>query len=636
VVVTGCYLAASAGLAAWWLFGQVVLWWVARAARPVSRTVRDVLIELAGPGGKRVALLRSDRIALPVTFTWARPVILLPSAFCDRADRAVLRYALAHEWSHVERRDAWAWNIVCLTGVVLCYQPLYWWLRHQLRLCQDFLADERAAAAGTAEGYAETLVRLARSRGPGRAVPALGVVDRRSNLYRRVVMLVGDHEPLERRCQTSWSLAAFAAAAVVVVASSGLRLDAAPPAGDARAKGTVVDKQSGKTTTENGGVVRRPTPEPWPSQAVPKTQQTTEARELRPAGSVAERAEAVARLVSLIRKHPPRLSEAAFRRDRLMPSVALRISRPPRLSEAAFCRRLYVLDLETGEVNLVADEPDPGLSICGSPDWSPDGRFLVFDAMPAGAPPPFHLTHIKKVEAGEHGLRIKDLGLGNVPAVVPEGDRIVFLLNPGAVKGAEPGLFLMQADGTRRIRLGGFARPKISPDGRQMLLVAFTDLQRLSIIELATGKLVPLDLGGRQSFSTPTWAGPNKLIAVTGTDAPDTLAMLDVKNPYEVKSESLFTLGEGERGREIHYPLHRTEAGRSIFVVAGPEGRTMLSIARGQKTPTVVLPPIPEPITDPALSPDGRYVLFSSKRRALRWTAKERNPGPSETMPTGL
>ena len=113
-------------------------------------------------------LLESDRIALPYTYTWARPVILLPTTLCGGDEPVALRYVLAHEWSHVEKRDAWAWNLACLAGLVLFYQPLFWWLRRQLRLCQDYLADARAVAAGSAEDYAAFLVRLAWPAVPGR------------------------------------------------------------------------------------------------------------------------------------------------------------------------------------------------------------------------------------------------------------------------------------------------------------------------------------------------------------------------------------------------------------------------------------------------------------------------------------
>ena len=90
---------------------------------------------------------------------------------------------------------------------MLFYQPLFWWLRRQLRLCQDYLADDRAAALASAEDYATYLVRLAIASERS-ALQALGVSDRRSNLYRRVAMLVQDHEPLEHRCRPLWSVTA--------------------------------------------------------------------------------------------------------------------------------------------------------------------------------------------------------------------------------------------------------------------------------------------------------------------------------------------------------------------------------------------------------------------------------------------
>lgn len=214
-----------------------------------------------------MVLLESNRIALPFTYTWIRPVILLPAGLCDRDDSGALRDVLAHEWSHVEKRDAWTWNLACLSGLVLFYQPLFWWLRRQLRLCQDFLADARAAAEGSAEDYAAFLVGLARVRRSVPYVPALGIGDNGSNLYRRVVMLVQDREPLERRCRTAWSLAAAAVAVLVIVTASGLRLDAAnagdPPvkkedekAGQGGPKRTEAAAKSEGETLQYSGVVK--------------------------------------------------------------------------------------------------------------------------------------------------------------------------------------------------------------------------------------------------------------------------------------------------------------------------------------------------------------------------------------------
>jgi hypothetical protein len=145
-------------------------------------------------------------------------------------------------------------------------------------MCQDYLADARAADAGSAEDYAAFLVRLARSQTAGPTVPALGIGDRRSNLYRRVIMLVKDHEPLERRCRATWSLFAASAASVVIVVASGLRLTAAPPVDDDPAKGAqavkdaakppIDSKTPGETLHYKGTVVDKDTGKPIPGATV--------------------------------------------------------------------------------------------------------------------------------------------------------------------------------------------------------------------------------------------------------------------------------------------------------------------------------------------------------------------------------
>jgi beta-lactamase regulating signal transducer with metallopeptidase domain len=232
LVALFAYAATAVGLAAWWLVGQVLLWRISRTSRPAPRAVQEVFREMSGPGGQWVVLLESDMVRLPFTYTWARPVIVLPATLYRGGDSQGLRFCLAHEWSHIERRDARAWNLTSVAGFLLFYQPLFWWLRRQLRLCQDYLADDRAAALASAEDYASYLVRLAMARRSMSLLPALGVSDRRSNLFRRIAMLVQDHKPLEHRCQTLWSVVAAVLAGFVIVVASGLRLDAAPPVGD--------------------------------------------------------------------------------------------------------------------------------------------------------------------------------------------------------------------------------------------------------------------------------------------------------------------------------------------------------------------------------------------------------------------
>jgi hypothetical protein len=221
------YLGVAAGFVVWWLAGLVQLLRLCRFSYPAPEHVVAVFQRIAGPGGRRVRLLASDRIELPLMFGWPRSVIIVPASLCRSGDVTELSYALAHEWSHIERRDILAWHLASLVQVLFFYQPLLWWLRRQLRLGQDYLADARAAEqAAVAENYADYLVALARRR-LGSPVPvALGIGDRRSNLYRRIIMLVSTRKPLQRRCRRLWSAAAALATVVVLAAVGIVRLDA--------------------------------------------------------------------------------------------------------------------------------------------------------------------------------------------------------------------------------------------------------------------------------------------------------------------------------------------------------------------------------------------------------------------------
>jgi protocatechuate 3,4-dioxygenase beta subunit len=302
-LILAAYALLTATVLAWWLLGLVQLWLLIQRTYPVPQHVADLFRTISGAGPSRVRLLASARLELPLTFTGWYPVIVLPGSMCD-TDSASLRYCLAHEWSHVERGDSWRWYLAGMAQFLFFYQPLFWWLRRQLRLCQDYLADARAVEqAAEAEDYAAYLVELAR-RHVSTPLPALGIGDRRSNLYRRITMLLYNPEPLERRCVLAWTLGVSLAALGLLALCSTVRLDAGAPRAEATkdaapetpqapAKteqpkgellhytGTVTDKDTGKPIAGAVVTVRRslygdPTVKPS-EQIVQETKHTTDA-----------------------------------------------------------------------------------------------------------------------------------------------------------------------------------------------------------------------------------------------------------------------------------------------------------------------------------------------------------------------
>src|SRR5262249_34282879 len=158
---------------------------------------------------------------------WWRPVILVPAGMCRTGRDEELRFGLTHEWSHVERSDLARWYLANLVSVLFWWQPLAWWLRRQLRLDQDYLADALAAQqAGEPEDYATYLVTLARCSLQRPIPAALAISGRRSNLSRRVLMLLSSPVPLRNRCPGPWNLTLALAMLALVGLVSAVRLDA--------------------------------------------------------------------------------------------------------------------------------------------------------------------------------------------------------------------------------------------------------------------------------------------------------------------------------------------------------------------------------------------------------------------------
>ena len=222
------YLLGVAGGVVWWLLGLVALGRIVWTAREAPPHCQELLAEIAGPSSTRVRLLTS-RLAkqpfasvgvtvqpAPRQLAGRGAVIVLPEGLCD--DERAVRWALAHEWTHIENRDFRAWFLAGLARVLFFYQPLVWWLRSQLRLCQDYVADGRAGRQTAApEDYAEFLTARASA---GLLHPALvglgmGFSKRKSELYRRIVMLV-QNRPLENRAPRIWTALVSAAALIAI------------------------------------------------------------------------------------------------------------------------------------------------------------------------------------------------------------------------------------------------------------------------------------------------------------------------------------------------------------------------------------------------------------------------------------
>lgn len=100
----------------------------------------------------------SEALVVPVTLRVRRPAILLPASWRDW-DEAKLSAVLAHEISHIARRDAFFQQLALIHRAVFWFSPLAWWLPRHLDDLAEHASDEAALACGMERArYAETLL----------------------------------------------------------------------------------------------------------------------------------------------------------------------------------------------------------------------------------------------------------------------------------------------------------------------------------------------------------------------------------------------------------------------------------------------------------------------------------------------
>lgn len=112
----------------------------------------------------------SELISVPVTVGALRSTVLLPARWREW-DNAKLSAVIAHEVSHVARRDALTQRLSLLHRAIFWFSPLAWWLDRHLADLAEQASDEAALSCGAdRKRYARTLLEFfeALQAAPGR------------------------------------------------------------------------------------------------------------------------------------------------------------------------------------------------------------------------------------------------------------------------------------------------------------------------------------------------------------------------------------------------------------------------------------------------------------------------------------
>lgn len=186
---------ASSAVAAAWTAG-VLAWLLVFGMRQRALGQRIGIRRCSG----RICVSDASRIG-PMVVGVFRPRVILPADFRSRFRRPQRRLVLAHELTHIRRRDP-LWNLVAATfQCLLWFNPLVHWAASRFRRDQELACDAAVleSRSGAKREYAGALLQL--DHPPSFGLPAFGG----HPLKERITMLtrISSHSSNRRRLGAS-------------------------------------------------------------------------------------------------------------------------------------------------------------------------------------------------------------------------------------------------------------------------------------------------------------------------------------------------------------------------------------------------------------------------------------------------
>jgi TonB family protein len=208
---------ALALLGVWALgFAAVVGRWLVRALelKAVLRGAEPYPAKLSKADGV-LRVKSAAALGEPALVGIVRPVLLLPRGIAERLSPAQLDAVVAHELSHLRRRDNLTAVVHMLVEAVFWFHPLVWWLGARLVEERERACDEAVVRAGhDGRIYAEGILKVCEHYVASTLECAAGVSG--ADLKRRVVEIARSRVMSALSLKKKVLLGTFALSTVIV------------------------------------------------------------------------------------------------------------------------------------------------------------------------------------------------------------------------------------------------------------------------------------------------------------------------------------------------------------------------------------------------------------------------------------
>ena len=135
---------------------------------------------------RKVQLLISTHIQVPVMIGFLKPVILLPVAMFNNLSAEQLEAILLHELAHIKRNDYLLNIFQSIVETILFFNPFVWWISKNIRLEREHCCDDLVLAGQVQPlHYAKALVALEEYRLTVNAL-AMAAADNKQHLFHRI------------------------------------------------------------------------------------------------------------------------------------------------------------------------------------------------------------------------------------------------------------------------------------------------------------------------------------------------------------------------------------------------------------------------------------------------------------------